>query len=73
MLGLFLPSLEENDVEIGFIDEQKSLPKEIQRIYGTLEFGRSRKMSNSFVLLDGGSEGEAKLWLAKFCHCSGWK
>lgn len=69
----FVSSLEGFNEERCFIRDPKSWSQKIQRAYGTHEFGPSRNMVNSFVLLQLGSEEKAKLSVLQILLFSGWK
>lgn len=55
------------------IREQRSWALVKQRVNESPEFRPSRNVRNSIVLLRGGGEENARLWLAKVLLCSGWK
>lgn len=65
VLGWFLTSQKITIRDYASSGEMNSWPRGIQRVYWKQELGRSPNRRNNFVLLEGGSRKNARLWVAK--------
>lgn len=65
VMGCYVLSLDYYDQERCCVMKPGAWPQKLQRLFGANEFAPNSNLRNGFVLLEVGSDKNAKLWAAK--------